>query len=65
MNEYKVQVLVNACVEGQHNVLNYSIKADRLLIEENIYKFYTIDQIRNREVLVATFPIDNTIVIKN
>jgi hypothetical protein len=64
MNKYKVQVLTNSVTNGQYNLINYDIEADKFEIINGIIQFITIDQIRNRTFISAVFPALNTIVIK-
>jgi hypothetical protein len=64
MNKYKVQVLTNSVANGQYNLINYDIEADKFEIVNGIIQFIVIDQIRNRTFISAIFPTSNTIVIK-
>lgn len=64
MNKYKVQVLTNCVVDGQYNLINYDINADKFEIINGIIQFITVDQIKNKIFVSALFPASNTIVIK-
>jgi len=64
MNKYKVQVLTNSVANGQYNLINYDIEADKFEVVNGIIQFIIIDQIRNRISISALFPASNTIVIK-
>ena len=56
MNKYRI------CVSGVTEC--FIINADRIIIENNIYKLIIIDQLKNREIVVGYFPIDKTAIEK-
>ena len=56
MNKYNIYVIgIDSCI---------SIKADKIIIEDNVYKFILVDQIKNKDVVVGIFPIDKTAIEK-
>ncbi len=56
MNKYNVYVIgIDSCI---------SIRADRIIIEEGVYKFILIDQLKDKEVVVGIFPMDKTAIEK-
>jgi hypothetical protein len=56
MNKYNVYVIgIDNC---------FTIKADFIRVEEGVYKFILIDQIKNKDMVVGIFPIDKTAIEK-
>lgn len=56
MNKY------NVCVIGIEKP--FLIYADKFKIEDNLYKFILMDQLKNKEVIVGIFPVDKTAIEK-